>query len=68
MALLLVQSVGLDDVVLSKHRTQSSAETAMRKRGGEPNSLITRGMRIVPADSVEVIECFGRKVIRPKVQ
>ena len=65
----LVLAKGLDDVVLSCHKTMEQAEKAMRKRGGEPGSLFTNGLRIVdisPSGCWELIECFGKLTIRPK--
>lgn len=64
----LVKAVGmLDDQVLSVHGTKEAAEKAMRKRGGEPDSMFTRGMRIVnvgPGSGMEMIEIFGNRTIR----
>jgi len=65
----LVLAKGLDDVVLSCHKTMEQAEKAMRKCGGEPGSLFTNGLRIVDIskDSCwELIECFGKLTVRPR--
>ena len=65
----LVQSKGMDDVVLSVHKTQDEAEKAMRKHGGEPGSLDARGMRVVnvgPKGKAELLETFGKLTVRPK--
>ena len=65
----LVQSHGMDDVVLSVHKTQEDAEKAMRKHGGEPNSMFQKGMRIVdvgPHGKSEIIEISGKLTTRPK--
>ena len=65
----LVQAKGMDDIVLSVHKTQEDAEKAMRKHGGEPNSLFQKGMRVVnvgPKGKNEVIEIFGKLMVRPK--
>ena len=65
----LVQHKGMDDVVLSVHKTQEEAEKAMRKRGGEPNSIDSRGMRVVnvgPKGKAELLEVFDKLTIRPK--
>ena len=65
----LVQAKGLDDVVLSCHKTKVQAEKAMRKRGGEPNSLFTNGLRIVdisPSGQWELIPIFGILTVRPR--
>jgi hypothetical protein len=66
-----VRSRGLDDAVLSVHKTQEQAENAMRKRGGEPNSLMQNGMRIVnigPSSGDEMIEVMGKWTIRPRTR
>jgi hypothetical protein len=65
----LVRSFGLDENVVSTHRTKEAAEKAMRKHGGEPDSLFTRGMRVVnigPEGRNEMIEIFGKRTIRPR--
>jgi hypothetical protein len=65
----LVKAQGLDDFVLSTHKTKQGAETAMRRHGGEPDSMFTRGMRVVdvgPTAKWELIEVFGRRTIRPR--
>lgn len=65
----LVQASGMDDKVLSVHKTQEEAEKAMKKRGGEPNSMFTKGMRVVdvgPKGKAEMIEVMGKLTVRPK--
>lgn len=65
----LVRGIGMDDVVVSVHPTKESAEEAMRKKGGEPGSLFTKGMRIVdvgPSSRTELVNIFGKWTIRPK--
>lgn len=52
---LLIRSKGLDDEVLSAHKTKGAAEKAMRKHGGEPDSLFQSGMHVVERSRVEVI-------------
>jgi hypothetical protein len=59
----------MDDRVLSVHKTREDAEKAMRKHGGEPNSMDQQGMRIVdvgPHGKSEIIEIFGKMTVRPK--
>ena len=65
----LVKSEGMDQWILSRHTTEAAAEKAMRKRGGEPGSMFTRGMKIYkvgPDDPHEAIKIFGRWTIRGK--
>ena len=65
----LVQTRGLNDVVFSLHATKEDAEKAMRKRGGEPDSMITKGMRVVnvgPKGQMELLEISGKWTLRPR--
>lgn len=65
----LVRGRGMDDDVVSTHRTKEAAVKAMRKAGGDPDSLFTRGMRVVhvgPGGADEAIEIFGKRTIRPR--
>ena len=65
----LVKSSGMDDHVLSVHKTQEEAEKAMQKLGGEPDSMMKKGMRVVDVSQKggnEVIEVFGKMTIRPR--
>ncbi len=65
----LVRSSGLDDIVLSCHRTKASAERAMRAKGGEPNSLLTNGLFIADVSvngSWELIEVCEKLTVRPR--
>lgn len=65
----LVQSVCMDDKVISVHRDKPSAEKAMRKLGGEPDSLFTKGMRVCdisPTGPWELITIFNKRAVRPR--
>jgi len=67
---ILVKCCGLflDEMVLSLHATNELAERAMRKLGGEPRSMFQGSMRIVSANDYDVIEIFGKWIIRPKTR
>jgi hypothetical protein len=62
---ILVRQSGFDELLLSRHTSKETAERAMRKLGGEPESLCQNGMRIVSSDAYEVIEVCGKQIIRP---
>jgi hypothetical protein len=66
---VLVRASGMDDHVLSTHRTKEAAQKAMRKAGGTPDSVDQRGMRVVnvgPDSANEMIEVMGKRTIRPR--
>ena len=65
----LIRVSGMQDKVISIHRTQDAAEAAMVKRGGIPRSCFTNGlgvMRFGSGSSYELVdtECTGR-FLRP---
>ena len=69
----LVRNQGLETWVVSCHVDRGAAEKAMRKLGGEPDSMFTNGMRVVcvsplvsSSASVELVDVMGRWSIRPR--
>ncbi len=63
---MLVRQHGLDDTVISGHKTKAEAEKAMRKHGGEPNSLDTNGLKVLDMKHWELVEVSGKWTVRPK--
>lgn len=65
----LVKVEGADDIVLSTHSTKEEAEKAMEKKGGTPNSMFQKSMRIMPIGTdakIEIIKVMGKWTTRPK--
>jgi len=64
----LVRAFGVSDKVLSVHKDLAAAQKAMRKLGGEPDSLVTGGMRVVDLEAghTELIQALeGGWTTRP---
>ena len=66
----LVLAKGLDDMVLARYRTEADAVKALCwVSGAEPEARFNGGMRVVdvgPDGPYELIEVFGKLMIRPR--
>ena len=66
----IIRSKGLDDIVLSTHKTIAQAQKALVRLGGDPGPISQcgdRSLRVVSADAYEIIESYmGGYTVRPK--
>ena len=63
---------GMKDVVVSTHRTKDGADTAMIKKGGEPDSEFQKGFTVQPygiGTGRELVSSeFTGKFLRPVIE
>jgi len=63
----IIRVDSFDEVIISKHRTKEVADKTLCKKYGHSYMLSSNKYRVRNLDQYDIVEIFGKKVLRPKV-